>query len=136
MRGGGGPVFAVVMLAQGAPVGVLLDAYTTAAAADRWASDRLEEYRVVPVVQRAGAVTDERAVVFAVVELDRTGPTGVILGGSTTAAAADVWARDVLDEYRVVPAVRITGSARARAGGLAHPASVPMLAPLTVSGAG
>jgi hypothetical protein len=42
-----------------------LDAYTTAAAADTWASDRPPEYRVAPAEHRAGAVRGESAAVFA-----------------------------------------------------------------------
>jgi hypothetical protein len=128
-------VFAVVMLDRGAPTGVLLDAYTTPGAADMWASDRLAEYRVVPAEDRAGAAGGGSAVVFAVVELDRGNPTGVVLDGYGTAAVAELAARTLFDDYRVVPAVHLTGSARARAGSLAGRPRVPMLAPSTVSGA-
>jgi hypothetical protein len=74
--------------------------------------------------------------VFAVVMLDQGAPTGVLLDAYTTAGAADTWASERLAEYRVVPAVHLTCSARARAGSLAGPPRVPMLAPSTVSGAG
>jgi hypothetical protein len=129
-------VFAVVILDRGAPTAVLLDAYTTAGAADAWASDRLAEYRVVPVEHRTDAVGGQSAVVFAVVQLDDGTPMGVLLDGFTSAAAAEATGRDRYSEYRVVPAVHLTGSTRARAGSLAGPPRVPMLAPpTTVSGA-